>query len=262
MVTGPRLEVSVKNINENDFTQLHMPSFNYPKLKSCLLVEPAKTDPVMQIDIPVLQFGDIFAGRINIAEKGALFWYHCCVFGKHVHDESSQSHHVRLISIVLFFPLIIDVGQEIAVLKVVIQIPWIPIVLRRYQPALHEIAPCVAFQYPGPTLAHPVLGRALPEFADAVVLASKGHQILHSRIVAALDIRSEELPALREAQRIDSRSFGKYGVRGQVVAHLLDLQGQVTEKSGSAVIRRVRVKADVIGGGIANRVVEQFANGP
>ena len=78
------------------------------------------------------------------------------------------------------------------------------------------------------------------------MLAAEGDKTPHRRAVAALDIAAQELPALREAQRVDGGRGRQDGVGGEVVADFGDLQGQVAVEGGGAVGGGVVVEPDVV----------------
>lgn len=92
------------------------------------------------------------------------------------------------------------------------------------------------------------------------MLAPECHQICHWRIVASLDISADELPALREADGVDGRGFRENGMRGDICADLLDLQGEVPQEARRAVGRGVIVKADIIGEGTRVRFFSEDAD--
>ncbi len=143
-------------------------------------------------------------------------------------------------------PLIIDIRKEVGVLEIFLQIVRAAIVLGGHEARLDEVGPGVASQERLRAPAEPVCSAALLELADAIVLAAEGDEAAHRRLVAALDIAAEELAALREADGVDGGRGREDGVRCEVVADLGDLQGEVAQEGGPAVVGGVVVEADVV----------------
>ena len=210
----PRFEISMKGIRKDLITQLHMPTLRDPKIKSLLLVQKAQTDPIFAIEIPFLQPCHLLTRRIHLGEKGTLLRNNRLVLCKHVHGESTQFLHILLIGLILRLPLVINIGQKITILEIVVQILRIAIVLRGHQSTLRKRPPRIPLEDAAPRLTQPIRRGAVLELADAVVLAAKGHEILHSGRVAAFDIGAEELAALGEAEGVYGGGAGEDGVRG------------------------------------------------
>jgi hypothetical protein len=78
------------------------------------------------------------------------------------------------------------------------------------------------------------------------VLAAEGDQAGDAGCVAALDVGAQELPALREAKRVDGRRGGKDGVGGQRGADVGEMEREVPEEGVVAVVGGVVVQADVV----------------
>ncbi len=207
-----RHEVFFEGVCKDLVAQLHMPTLSDPEIESLLFVQEAQTDPVFPIDVPFLQLCHHLTRSVDLGEKGTLLGDDCCVVCKHKHDESAQPSHVFLVGVIFHFPLIIYVSQKVAIFKIVVQILRVSIVLRGHQSALRKRAPRIAFEDTAPGLTQPIISSAVLKLTDTVMLTSKGNKMLHSWIVAALNVSSKELAALREAKSIDGRSFGEYRV--------------------------------------------------
>lgn len=67
------------------------------------------------------------------------------------------------------------------------------------------------------------------------MLSAEGNEIGHRRLVAALDVGPEKLAALREADAVDGGGGGEDGVRGEVGAYLVDLEGEVADECRGAI---------------------------
>ena len=201
----PRLEISVEGISEDLVAQLHMPTLGDPEIEFLLFIQKAQTDPIFTIDIPFLQICYLFTRSIDLGKKGTLLGDDRLVICKHEHGEPAQFLDILLVGLILRLPLIVDVSQKIAILKVILQILRVAIVLRGHQSALRKGPPRVALEKAAPRPTQPIRGRAFLKLADPVVLASKGHEILYPRIVAAFNVRAQELAALGKAEGVDGR---------------------------------------------------------
>ena len=105
---------------------------------------------------------------------------------------------MALIRRILHLTLIVDVRQKIAVLKIRVQLLRVPEVLCGDDARLHEICPRAGAQQRLCGVTEPVAQPAGLELRDAVVLAAKGDEVVHGRLVASLDVAAQELAALRE----------------------------------------------------------------
>lgn len=191
-----------------------MPPFSNPKLQSPLLIQILQANPILNIDVSILQLRDLLTGSIDFRKIRTLRRYYSGIVGKHVHRKPIQLLQILLISLILHFPLIIDIRQEIATFQIHTQILGIPEILRRYQSALHELRPLVPLQDTLPALTQPIVTLAILKFADAIVLGSKGDEGGNARLVAALNIGAQELTALREADCVDGGGCGEDRVGG------------------------------------------------
>ena len=143
-----------------------------------------------------------------------------------------------LVGVVLARPLVVDVGQEIRVVEVVLVVVGVAVVLRGHDVALDVVGPHGAALEQGVGgVAHKVRGAlALLEGGNAVVLAAEGEQAADGRVVAALDVAAQELAALGEADGVDGGRGGQYGVGEERGADGVDLFGDVAEERGAAVV--------------------------
>ena len=155
-----------------------------------MVIEPLESEPILFIQWPVLQLGDLLRSRIVLRKMRGLLRHHRCILGKYIHDEPPQLLQILLVGRILDLPLIVNIGQKIAILKIAVQILWVPKILRGYQPTLYEMRPGVALQVAVPGLADPVVAAAFLELADAIVLAAEGNEAVHRGFVAALDVGS------------------------------------------------------------------------
>jgi len=78
------------------------------------------------------------------------------------------------------------------------------------------------------------------------VLAAECDEVCDGRVVAAFDVGSEKLAALREAEGVDLRCCGEDRVGCEIVADFLDLKCEVAEEGCGAVGGGVVVDADVV----------------
>ena len=108
------------------------------------------------------------------------------------------------------------------------------------------MAPGVALQQPIPGPADPVAGRAVLEFADPVMLAAKCYEICHAGLVAAFNVAAQELAALGKSDGVDCRGFGENGVRCQICADFLDLEGKVSQECSGPIRGGIVVKMDIV----------------
>lgn len=67
------------------------------------------------------------------------------------------------------------------------------------------------------------------------MLAAEGDEVADGRVVAAFDVPAQELPALREAQRIDRGGGRKDRIRAELVADERDLLSEIADEGGLAV---------------------------
>ena len=104
------------------------------------------------------------------------------------------------------------------------------------------------FQQGFPAVADPIVRGAELELADAIMLAAEGDEGGDRRVVAALDIRAEELPALGKPEGVECRRAGEDRVRGEVSAHGRDLLIHAAKEGCFAITARVRRKTDVVDG--------------
>lgn len=93
------------------------------------------------------------------------------------------------------------------------------------------------------------------------MLRAEGDEVSHWRVIAPLDVRAHELPALGEAEGVDGGGGGEDGVRGEVGADLRDLVVQVAEEGGLGVGVGVSVEADVVDEGAGVDFLGEFADG-
>lgn len=76
------------------------------------------------------------------------------------------------------------------------------------------------------------------------MLRTKGHKGSHGRGVASLDPAAQELPALAEAEGVDSGGGADDGICGDVLAELIDLGVDVAPEGGALVGIRVSSLGD------------------
>lgn len=182
-----RTKILRKSVDEHLLAQMHMLALRDEEIQPAALVQPLETDPVFPVEGSVLERLDFPLGG-DVAEPGALLGDGNGVVGEHVHGEAVELFQVRLVSGVLRGPLVVDVGEEIAVLEVGVEVGRVAEVLGGDEIALHDVAPRAALQQAVPGAADPVAVGAVLEFADAVVLAAEGEEVGHPRPVAAFDV--------------------------------------------------------------------------
>lgn len=222
--------------------QLHVFAGRHTELQRTLLVQLFQADPVLLVDLSRPQRGDI--GPVHLGKPARLLGNDRLVLLEHVHDKVLQLAQVLLVLRALVLPLIVDISQEIRAVQILLVLQRRTVVLRRHQVALHVTTPHVTSQQRHCPLTEPICRRALAKVDDAVVLRPKGHEGPHGRAVAPLDITAEELTALAEAQRVDGGRGRDDGVRGDVLAELIDLVVHVAPKGGALVGLGVRALGD------------------
>ena len=223
---------------EHLLRDLHVVAADGPEAQPSLLVQPAQAQPVLLVHGPLAQGRGL--GAVDLLEPRGLAGDDGGVVGEHVQHQVAQCGQVVGVAHVLQLPLVVDVGQEVTVLQVCVQVGRVAVVLRGHEPRLHEGAPRVeAQQGHGPAAEH-VRRPAGAELDDAVVLAAEGGEAAHRRrtTIASstpLDVAAQELPALGEADGVDGRRGAQDGVGGQLGAHGLQLGGDVAEEGRRAV---------------------------
>lgn len=93
------------------------------------------------------------------------------------------------------------------------------------------------------------------------MLRAEGDEVGNWRVIAPLDVRAQELPALGEAKGVDGGGGGEDGMHGEVGADLRDLVVQVAEEGGLGVGVGVSVEADVVDEGAGVDFLGEFADG-
>lgn len=212
-----------------------------------LLVQRPQPDPILLVQLPILQLGHVPRRCVHLAEPGAFLGYHSLIIGKNVHGKLVQPLQIPLVGGIFHCPLVVDVGEKITVFEIAIEVGRVAVILRGHQPVLRERSPRLALEQAVPAAANPVVGAALLELADTVVLAAEGDEIGHPRPVAPFHVGAQKLAALRKAECVDGRRGGEDRVRFEVSTHLHDLLCKVPKEGGSAVSGSVVIEADVIG---------------
>ena len=126
---------------------------------------------------------------------------------------------------------------------------------------LYIVRPGVSLEQPDPRLAKPIARSAHLVFLDTVVLGTKGYEILDRRDIATLHEPAKELPALREAQRVDGWRSGDDGMGGEGVANLSELFGQIADEGCGSVGAGVVIEVDVVYDGVWVCFDGEFAYG-
>lgn len=228
-----------------------MAALGGPELQSILLIQLLQSNPIFLVYLSIPQVSNLAARNVRLRKPRALLWDNCLIIVKQIHDELIQTRQILCIRRVLLLPLVIDVGQEIRVLEVLIRglagrLVRAAEVLRGHEVRLHPVAPRVRLQQPDVRLAQPVRSAADLVLGDAVMLAAEGDKVVHARHVAPLDETAEELAALREAERVDCRRRGDDRMRREVGAYFGDLLREVAEEGSGFVRIGVLVYADVV----------------
>lgn len=100
----------------------------------------------MLVNVSVPDFGDLAAGGIDITKMRSLFRNDSGILREHVHCELIQFSHILQVCFVLHLPFVVDICQEVAIFKIVLQILRVSKVLGRHQSALHQRSPCVSLE--------------------------------------------------------------------------------------------------------------------
>lgn len=203
------------------------------ELQAALPVEGAQADPVLLVHLAGAQGRDLVA--VDVLEPARLLGHDGGVVLEHVQHEVLEGGDVAGVRLVLGGALVVDVGQEVGVLEVAVEVGGVAEVLGGHEPRLHEGGPGLAVEEAHGAPAEPVGGAAGAVVDDAVVLAAEGHEVADGRGVAALDVAAQELAALAEAHGVDGGRGGQDGVGGEVRADLGELLGHVAVEGGAAV---------------------------
>jgi len=233
-----------ERVVQNLVRQPHMVAWNSPELEPALMIELPQSKPVLRVQLAGPQGDDL--GPVDLLKPSRLLGHDGRVVGEHVQRQVLQHANVLLVHVVLDRPLVVDVGQKVGVLQVLVVLRRVAEVLCGYQTGLHEVAPGAALQEGHRAAANPIGSPALLEGSDAVVLRAKGHEAPHWGVVASLDVGAEELTALAEAEGVDGRRGRENRVGGDVRACFGDVVGEVPEERGGLVARGVVGHADVV----------------
>ncbi|WDK17012.1 hypothetical protein CGRA01v4_08295 [Colletotrichum graminicola] len=226
--------------------QPHVLAGDLAEAQATLAVQLPEADPVLLVDGPGAQRQAL--GAVDLLEPGRLLGDDGGVVLEHDHDEVGQAGEVLLVPGVLELALIVDVGQEVGRLEVLLVLGGVgvAVVLGGHEAVLDEAGPGVEAEQGHGALAEQVGVAAGLELDDAVVLTAVGDEGAHGGVVAALDVAAEELAALREADGVDGGGGGQDGVRGEGLADLLELRRHVAEEGGGPVAVGVGADLDCV----------------
>lgn len=168
----PRPKEFGESITQDLVVEPHMFAGRRPELETALPVELPKAEPVFRVKFTSPQRCDF--GTVDLLKPSRLFRDCSCVIFEHVHDQVVQPTDVLFILGVLDWPLVVDVGQEVGMLQILVVLFWIAEVLRRHKSGLHKITPRITLQKGHGTTAHPISVTAFPECSDAIVLGPEG----------------------------------------------------------------------------------------
>ena len=153
----------------------------------------------------------------------------------------AQRAQSLLVDRVLQLPLVVDVGQKVRMLQVILasfiaSFSLLAVILCRHDVALHPISPSVSFDRSDRSLAKKVESTAFLELCDTVVLTAECDETADFDTRASLDEAAQELASLAESESVDPGVVGaEVGVRCKVCADLIDLRGQVAEEGRPCV---------------------------
>lgn len=229
------------------------------ELQATLSVKGLKADPVFGIYRARPERRGL--GAIDLLEPARLLGDDGGVVLEHVEREVLELGDVLGVGLVLEHALVVDVGEEVGVLEVAVEVEGVAEVLGGDEPALDPGAPRVAVQQGHGALAEPVGRRAGLVVDDAVVLAAEGDEAAHGREVAALDVGPEELAALAEADGVDGGRGREDRVGGEVLAHLGDLLRHVPVEGRGPVVGGALVEAHVVDEGARVDLLGERAHG-
>lgn len=228
-----RAEEIGKYLGQDLVGELHVIARRGRELQAALPVEGAQADPVLLVQLAGAQGGALVAD--DVLEPARLLGHDGGVVLEHVEHEVLEGGDVAGVRLVLEDALVVDVGQEVGVLEVAIEVGGVTEVLGGHEARLHEGGPGLAVEEGHGALAEPVGEAAGAVVDDAVVLAAEGHEVADGRGVAALDVAAQELAALAEAHGVDGGRGRQDGVGGEVGADLGELLGHVAVEGGAAV---------------------------
>lgn len=229
------------------------------KLEAALAVELPQTQPVLLVHFSRPQRDAL--GAVDLLEPGRLLGHDDRVVLEHVHDKVVQGGNVLGVRLVLEDALVVDVGQEVGVLEVLVELLGVAEVLGGHQVRLDVLGKGVAVQQGHGALAQPVGGAAGAVVDDAVVLRSERDEVPDGREVAPLDVSPQELAALGEANGVDGRRRAQDLVARQLVAHLVHLLRHVAPPRRRLVARGVVGELDIVHQGTLVELFDQVSDG-
>lgn len=203
------------------------------ELEAALPVEGAQADPVLLVQLASTQRRDLVAA--DVLEPARLLGHDGGVVLEHVQHEVLEGGDVAGVRLVLEGALVVNVGEEVGVLEVAVEVGGVAEVLGGDEPRLDEGGPGLAVEEGHGAPAQPVGAGAGAVVDDAVVLAAEGHEVADGRGVAALDVAAQELAALAEAHGVDGGRGRQDGVGGEVGADLGELLRHIAVEGGAAV---------------------------
>lgn len=247
-----------KGLGQDVVGELHVVTGGRLELQAALPIERAQADPVLLVHLAGAQGGGLAA--VDVLEPAGLLGDDGGVVVEDVEHEVLEGGDVAGVGLVLEGALVVDVGEEVGVREVAVEVGGVAEVLGGHEARLHEGGPGVAVEQGHGAAAEPVAGLAGAVVDDAVVLAAEGDEAADGGRVAALDVGAQELAALAEADGVDGGGGGEDGVGGEVGADLGDLLRDVAVEGGAAVAARAGVEPHEVHEGARVHGLDELAH--
>jgi len=113
-----RRKPRLKHVDQNLFTQLHVPTLGRLEMQAALLIQLPQSNPILLVYIPLSQLRHGAVGAIRVREPAALLGNHRPIVLKHIHDEVFQAGQVRRVRGILVRALVVHIGEEIRMVQV------------------------------------------------------------------------------------------------------------------------------------------------
>jgi len=154
-----------------------------------------ESDPVLGVDLRLVERrDDLVLSRLEVGEPLALSRVDHGVFRELDHHEEVERDEVLLVGLVLLGSLVVDVGQEDALIEVLVVVERVLPVLGLNEVILHEVhVDSEVDELLGDLAQGLVLSRAARESIDALVLSSESDEVVNWRNIVSLHVSTNEM---------------------------------------------------------------------
>lgn len=111
------------------------------EIQLLLLVQRPQPNPIVLVQLPIVQLGHLPGRCVHLAEPGAFLGHHRRVVGEDVHGETVQALQIPFVGGVFQCPLVVDVGKEVAIFEIAVEVGRVAEILRGHQLALRQRRP-------------------------------------------------------------------------------------------------------------------------